>query len=470
MKRSRFWPCVLGIGFLLLVGGAFYWQVWQRETLAYHPLNPHVQHQRRVVKRGRIWGSHGEVIAESIEGLHGFRRVYLGTLSLAPITGYDSQRYGVAGLEKAYDSILMGRDYPGRSVLGILGQGLTKRGVGYDVVTTIDMSMQRSVEMLLEGRKGAVIVMEAKTGRILAAASTPGFSPNDIDAHWAVISTDGDSPLFNRAFAGFYPPGSTFKLVVLAAGLASGKVVMESSFDDPGAISIHGYTITNSDGTDKRSLSLTEALALSSNVVFVRLAQEIGSDAILDMARAFGLGQKPPLIGGSVGSGRIPTDELTAVELAQMAIGQYNVAVSPLQMTLLVQALANEGLMMRPTLVSAVHDPVSGKVWTNPPEPIRQVVKAGLARKMREALAVTVQRGTGRQAALPHVEIAGKTGSAENPQGVAHAWFVGMAPTAEPEICVTIILENAGSGGKVAAPLAREIFRVYFNGIQGAKH
>ena len=93
------------------------------------------------------------MIAESIEGLHGFRRVYLGTLSLAPITGYDSQRYGVAGLEKAYDSILMGRDYPGRSVLGILGQGLTKRGVGYDVVTTIDMSMQRSVEMLLKVAK-----------------------------------------------------------------------------------------------------------------------------------------------------------------------------------------------------------------------------------------------------------------------------------------------------------------------------
>lgn len=464
MTTAKCLRYVILIGFLALVGGAFYWQIGQRDMLATHPSNPRVLHQRRWLERGGIWDARGEVIADSVKEPHGFRRVYHGTLGLAPIVGYYSLRYGMAGIEKTFDGVLMGQKYPGTSLLGRAKHSLLRQAKGYDLITTLDLGLQRDVERILGHRKGAVVVMEAKTGRILAVASTPGFMPNDLDTHWQDISTDSNSPLYNRAFAGFYPPGSTFKLVVLAAGLARGVANLESLFDDRGVIEIEGYKIANVGGRQWGQISLIDACAISSNVVFIELGQRLGARNVLEMAAGLGIGQRPPLVADNLGSGKLPHGGISKSALAEICIGQHGLVTTPLQLAMVVQAIANDGLMMEPMLVDAVLDGTNGVRWNNAPKPMRYVITPTVARDIKAAMTAVVLRGTGRRAALAEVSVAGKTGSAENPQGPAHAWFVGMAPAVHPEICLAVIVENGGSGGEVAAPLAREIFNAYFRG------
>ncbi|NLY52175.1 MAG: hypothetical protein GX063_04615 [Firmicutes bacterium] len=453
--------------YLLLIGGALYWQVGQREVLVNHPANPYQLLERRSVRRGGIFDSSGEVIAESVQREKGFERVFHGTSGLAPTIGYFSQRYGTAGLEKTLDEFLMGRRYPGTSVIGRLRHLLSDRSSGYDVITSIDLDLQRTVEQALANRKGAAVVMEVKTGRILAIASMPGFNPEEIDSQWDKITSDPGSPLYNRALAGFYPPGSTFKIVVLAAVLAHGELDLASVFDDPGSVTIQGHQIANAGGTPWGRISLLDALVVSSNTVFTEVARKIGSDQLLQMAGSFGLGRKPPLAGENVGAGKLPSGPLSPLELAQLAIGQYGIVTTPLQMAMVVQAVANDGLMMEPLLVDAVKASGNGGKWINQPRPMGYVVSAQNARKIRQAMAEVVTRGTGRNAALSGIDVAGKTGSAENPQGRAHAWFVGMAPVDKPAICLAVIVEHGGSGGGVAAPIARRIFAAYFQGAAG---
>lgn len=468
MKRpADYLIYILITGFLVLIGGALYWQLAQREPLAAHPANPQNLYLRRSVHRGGIFDSSGEVIAESLEGSSGFQRVYRGTPGLAPTIGYSSQRYGTAGVEKSFDRILMGQQYPGGSLIGRIRSMLADRTSGYDLITTIDLPLQESVERAFAGRKGAAVVIEVKTGRILAIASLPGFIPTDKESKWSAILADTDSPLYNRALAGFYPPGSTFKLVVLAAGLASGAVDLESSFLDLGKISVEGHQIGNAGNRAWGEISLLDALVISSNVVFVEIAQEIGSDDLLQMARSFGLGQRPPLVGGDAAAGKLPVGQLSPVQLAEMAIGQYGLVTTPLQMAVVVQTIANDGLMMQPLLIDGVKASGDHRLWTNRPQLTRYVISSKVARLIREAMVESVLRGTGQQASLTTVDVAGKTGSAENPHGSAHAWFVGMAPVTEPVICLAVVVENGGSGGSVAAPLAREIFQAYFQGKLG---
>ena len=464
MNTAKYLRYAILIGFLALVGGAFYWQIGQRETLVAHPSNPHVLYQRRWLERGGILDSRGEVIADSAEGSHGFRRVYQGTPGLAPIIGYYSLRYGVAGIEKTFDGVLMGQKYPGTSLLGRAKHSLFRQAKGYDLVTTIDLRLQREIERIFGNHRGAVVVMEVRTGRILAVASTPGFLPNDIDAHWQDISTHDGSPLYNRAFAGFYPPGSTFKLVVLAAGLSRGITHLESVFDDRGMIKIEGHQIANVGERRWGQISLIDACAVSSNVVFIELGQKIGARNVLEMAAGFGIGQEPPLVADSLRAGKLPSGDISNLELAEVCIGQHGLVTTPLQLAMVVQAIANDGLMMEPMLIDAILDDINDMRWNNAPKPMRYVITPTVARDIKEAMTAVVSRGTGRRAALPEVSVAGKTGSAENPQGSAHAWFVGMAPAMYPEICLAVIVENGGSGGDVAAPLARDIFRAYFRG------
>ncbi len=453
------------LGFLLLIGGALYWQVGQREILVIHPANPQYLHQRRSIHRGGILDSRGEVIAESLQQPNGYQRVYRGTPGLAPTIGYCSQRYGVAGLEKSLDGILMGWRYPEGSVIGQIRHALSDRSWGYSVTTTIELPLQRTVERVLAGRKGAAVVMEVKTGRILALASIPGFDPNGLERNWPTIAADPDSPLFDRALSGYYPPGSTFKLVVLAAGLTAGAVNLESWFEDAGTITIEGHQISNAGARAWGRISLLDALVVSSNTVFVQVAELIGSEDLVQVASSFGLGRKPPLLGANaVAAGRLPTDKLSPLQLAQMAIGQYGLITTPMQMAMVAQTIANDGLMMQPLLVEAVQAPGNGRRWVNRPQPVAHVTSSLVARQIREGMAEAVRRGTGQKAGLSTIDVAGKTGSAENPQGLAHAWFVGMAPAAKPAICLAVIVEHGGSGGNVAAPLAREIFRAYFQG------
>ena len=468
MRRSVVLLTYLLIGgYLLLIGGALYWQVGQREVLVNHPSNPYQLLERRSVQRGGIFDSSGEVIAESVQGEKGFERVFRGTFGLAPTIGYFSQRYGTAGLEKNLDDLLMGRRYPGTSVVGRFRHLLSERTSGYDVITSLDLNLQRTVEQALGNRRGAAVVMEVKTGRILAIASVPGFNPQEIDPQWDTITGDADSPLYNRALAGFYPPGSTFKIVVLAAALANGGLDLASVFDDRGSVTIQGHQIANAGGTSWGSISLLDALVVSSNTVFIEVARRVGSEELLQMAGSFGLGRKPPLAGENVGAGKLPSGPLSPLELAQLAIGQYGIVTTPLQMAMVVQAVANDGLMMEPLLVDAVKASGNGGKWINQPRPMGYVVSAQNARKIRQAMAEVVTRGTGRNAALSGIDVAGKTGSAENPQGRAHAWFVGMAPVDKPEICLAVVVEHGGSGGGVAAPIARRIFAAYFQGAAG---
>ncbi|NLK07664.1 MAG: hypothetical protein GX316_03065, partial [Firmicutes bacterium] len=285
MKNTgKYFRYAVLIGFLVMVCSAFYWQIGQRKLLAAHPANPQVLHKRQWSPRGGIFDTYGEVIADSVRQSQGYKRCYYGPKGLASTIGYYSLRYGAAGLEKTLDRLLMGQAYPGTSVWGRIRHFLSGSNTGYNVVTTIDLKLQQDIERVFGNYLGAAVVVEVETGRILAVLSAPGFQPNDVDTNWAVIADNAQSPLYNRAFAGFYPPGSVFKLIVLAAGLSQGTFHLESVFNDPGMVKVQGQQISNLNQHAWGQISLLDACAVSSNVVFIEMGQQIGSQGILDMA------------------------------------------------------------------------------------------------------------------------------------------------------------------------------------------
>lgn len=454
--RHAVWYCVVG-GFLLLLGGAWYWQIWQGPALVTHPANPRYREERRWVWRGGIYDRRGEVIAESFREATGYRRIYRGTPGLAATVGYFHRRYGTAGLEKAWDRILMGYDYPGASLFGRLRHWWKGLQAGYDLITTLDLRLQRAVEEALSGQSGAVVVMDVRCGHILAMASMPGFDPGNLDREWESLQEAGTSPLFNRAVAGFYPPGSTFKVVVLAAALSAGIAQLTDKFTDAGRITVKGHTITNEGERAWGQISLLDALVVSSNTVFVDLAQRVGAERLLDTARRFGLGKAPEL-GIPTAGGRLPPEDMSTTALVETGIGQGRLISTPLQMALVAQAIANDGLLLQPVLVQAVRDR-KGRIVAHYSASSGGVAgEAAIIREVRRAMREVVRRGTGRQAALPQLPVAGKTGSAQNPGGRPHAWFIGMAPATRPQVCLAIVVENGGSGGAVAAPVARKVF------------
>lgn len=440
---------LLGL-FLVLVGYLSYLQVVKDPTLAANPYNRRTREMETQVRRGNIYDARGVVLAKTeFDGKQG-RRVYPLGDDAAHIIGYISDRYGRAGLESAYDPYLLGME-GSDSIRNFANKLLGKEQKGGDLTLTIDSSLQGFAEQLLGGRRGAVVLIDIQTGALRVVASAPGYDPNHLDENWPSLVQAADSPLLNRAAQGAYPPGSTFKIITAAGALAAKPGLANSTFNCQGYLMVGGYKLT--DLATHGEVDLKKALAVSCNTTFAQLGLGLGADSFYRVFKAFGMDQDPdPGIAVRPGTLAAPGD-MIQTELASSAIGQGEVLVSPLHMALAAAAIANQGVIMRPYLVDSVKDSTGEIVQSAVQRQWLTATTPAVSGIIKEGMVDAVRSGTATAAAVSGTQVAGKTGSAQNPRGQTHAWFIGFAPADQPRLAIAVVLENAGSGGSVAAPV-----------------
>ena len=443
-----------GLFAVLLAYLAFVQVIWGPQ-LAASPQNPRLALAAERIHWGRILDRRLTVLADSVgTGPLQVRRYPQGA-AFAHVLGYRSRRYGLTGIERREDLALLG--LPITDPWEVLQEAFGRTPEGNDVVLTLDAGIQQAAVRALGNVRGAVVVLDPRTGAVLALVSRPGFDPSAVDVQWAVLSRDASAPLYDRATQGQYPPGSSFKTVTLTAALGSGRVHLADPVRCPEAIDVGGALIHNFEHEQLGQISVLQAFVASCNTAFVQIGQRTGAQAVAAAARAFGLGQPVPF-DLPTSSGYVPPPrDLGARGLAQIAFGQGSLLVTPLQMALVAAAVGNGGTMMTPFLVSQIRAPDGRIRQTFTQRGSRNVMAASLAGEVAQAMVQVVQSGTGTAAQLPGVLVAGKTGTAENPHGNTHAWFIAFAPADRPVVALSVIVENGGVGGQVAAPIARQV-------------
>jgi peptidoglycan glycosyltransferase len=444
--------------FVLLAFRQFWVMVVEAPKIAERPYNP--RHALLATGRGRILATDGTVLAQ----MHGSVRDYPMGASLAQTVGYLSSRYGASGIEAAYDEALM----PAQSTGDPLAQlqqieaalrGTSAPSVGADVVTTIVPKIQAELWARLSPyARGAGVVLDPHTGAVLAMASVPSFDPNDVDAEWSSLVNDSQSPLLNRATSGLYPPGSTFKIFTVATALEDGVVTPNTHFEDPGYIRIGNFTLHDNEGEATGYQDVTTAFALSSNVDFAQITLRLGLDAFYAGLAKWGIGDSLDFQLPAERDHIPPKERILPGELAQMGFGQGALLMTPLQMALIGATIANGGNEPRPYVVRQIRRglTVAGATST---ETLASPISPETAAEVKKMMVAVVQRGTGTPAQIPGVLVAGKTGTATNPFGASDSWFVCFAPADAPRAVVAIVVENAGYGAAVAAPIARAVLQ-----------
>lgn len=435
-------------------------QLVERSELVRHPANRYTIAKENRIKRGEIFDRNRVPLAVWTE--EGIRYYSLGSAGGHPI-GYSSSKLGSSGVEAWFSSSLLGEE----GSLGIKNfwQRLAgEQETGYNIQLTIDANLQEYGYSLLGGHRGALVAIRPKTGEILALISSPGFDPNDLSRKWDDYTGNPDNILFNRAISGTYPPGSTFKLIVGAAALEIDPELLNREFDCPGYIQLEGRQLTCHKAHGR--INFMDGIAYSCNVVFVQLGLEIGESRLRKQAEAFGF-EGAVLEGVPVKKSSLGDSPLTVNGLGETAIGQGKVLATPLQMAMVTAAIANEGISAEPVLMLGRALPGEDFPSRRPHGATQtRIMSRETAEILKEAMVGTVTYGTGWQAQIAGTKVGGKTGSAENPHGQAHAWFVGFAPADSPEIAVAVILENAGSGGGRGGPIVRDLISYYLSSLQ----
>ena len=446
--------------FLLLIAYLSYLQFFKSEALANNPANRRLLTWEEKVERGGIFTSDDEILAVTQNKDNGFTRVYPKGNFAAHLVGYNSSVLGQSGLEAALAGELLGRT--GFSMINnrlklMAGQ----KGSGNNIILTIDSRYQKLAEQLLEEKRGAVVVIDSSNGELLAVSSAPGFNPNNIEQQWQHLnSEDQESPILNRALNGSYAPGSSFKVVTMAAGLRLDKKLTEKEFQCPGYIKIDGRILR--DNAIHGRIGLEEALAVSCNVTFAQLGLEVGQQNLLSTAESFGFGQSIPLVLPTKAASLFePRLDISKNALAEAAIGQGTVTASPLQMALIAAAVSNQGIIMKPYLLKRIETFSGEIIKKNIPTKWLVPLKRNEADIITNAMKQAVSGGTAVRAGVEELFVAGKTGTAQNSIGRPHSWFIGFAREGSKTIALSIIIENAGSGGDAAAAAAQEIFQLF---------
>ena len=452
-------------------------QVIRADEYRDDPKNARVLLEQYDRERGAILVG-GDPIALSRETTDQLRylRIYTQGRLYAFATGYYSHVYGRSGIERSEDSILSGNDDRlfVRRIVDLLTRESTQGGT---VKLTLNPAAQQAAFEGLAGRRGAVVALEPATGRILAMVSTPSFDPNDLASHdgekvtsaWQRYTGNDQMPLLNRAFNQTYPPGSTFKLVTAAAALSSGRHTPTSEVPGPARLDLPLTSIDLPNYFEgpctpgSQTTTITKALQRSCNTTFGALGMELGDDVLRKQAEAFGFGERweVPL---PTATSVFPSD-LNEPQTAQSAIGQFDVRSTPLQMAMVVAAIANQGVLMKPYLVEEVRAPDLDVLSRTDPEELSRAIRPQVAADLTSIMVSVVTDGTATNARIPGVDVAGKTGTAQVGEGNnPHAWFVAFAPANDPKVAVAVVLENGGSdrqievgGNLLAAPIARAL-------------
>jgi penicillin-binding protein A len=463
---------VVLVMFGLLLANVTYMMIFRQSSLAAEPHNRRVRDAEFAQDRGSILAAGKTEIATTKASKDRFKyqRTYPQDQLYAAATGYFSYDRGRTGLENSYNSQLAGTD-DALFVRRLIDMATNRSPQGASVQTTIVPEAQRAAAQGLGSQKGAVVALDPKTGAVLAMVTSPSFDPNEIASHdldqaakaYEQLAKDPTKPLSNRAAREIYPPGSTFKLVTAAAALADGKTA-DSTVKSPVLLKLPGTKtyLRNSAPCGGTEITMTQALKVSCNTAFANLGLDVGEDKLRAQAEKFGFDQRHLDDLAGVAS-KFP-DQLDDAQLALSSIGQYDVAASPLQMAMVTAAIANDGVLMDPYVVSMVQSPDLKPISTHKPQKLSDAMLPSNAKELQQMMVTVVEEGTGRNGQIPGVAVGGKTGTAQSdPTRKPFAWFTSFAPADDPTVAVAVIVEDASiprediAGGRVAAPIARDV-------------
>jgi len=476
---------VISFAFALLAAAAGYWGVVEAPGLVRSPNDAAVIAAARSVPRGLIRDRTGKVLANNETGPDGaVHRVYAGR-AISQVVGYASAIYGRAGLERAYDAELTG--LAGDPLTDAFAKFGADRYDPQDLKLSLSWDLQKAAVAALGKRRGAVVMLDPRTGEVLALASTPTYDPSAIADPATARDTfeglqdDPTQPLLPRATLGRYVPGSVFKIVTAVAGLGSGAIESDTTFKrqpaaEKNGLLVGGYRVHDGHhpSTGSKPLDLVGATEVSCNIYYALAGLETGGANLAAYARRMGFGSPLPfdlptaISQVTNGDGSQPGGFTDDVELANASYGQAETVVTPLQMALVAATVANDGDLMQPRLVTSLTGKRSGTREIGSTSMGRVISVAG-ARAIKEAMVQAVEGPLGRQfttgAKVKGVTTAGKSGTAElGGTGEPHSWFIGFAPAEAPTIAIAVLVEQAGRGAEVAAPIAGDLMTRFLKG------
>lgn len=464
--------------FALLLGALTYIQFFESKTLMANQWNSRQLYDSYGSQRGSIVVG-GTEIAASVPSNDGYayQRVYSQPQMYAGLTGYFSSIYGATGLESTMNDELSGTaDKQFYDRIAQMFSGNSARGATVEL--TIDPVLQQKAWDLLDGRKGAIVALNPKTGEVLAMASSPSYDPNLLSSHdnasvlenYSILNKNADGPLYNRAIAGnTYSPGSTFKIIDAVAALESGKYNADSVIDNPQNLPLPNTNVSlpnyvNGQCSTRTEATIEWALAQSCNTPFAQIAMNLGRDKIAQTAQNFGYGSDLSIPLGVARS--VFPENMSDDQLALASIGQYDVKTTPLQVAMMSAAIANDGRQMKPNLVKSVKSHNLSSLYEFSAEQLRISTRPEIAAQVKDWMVNDVDNGIASRAAVNGVKVAGKTGTAEiGDTGSNNAWFTGFAPADDPKIAVAVVYEDvdAVTGASLTSPAGKALFEAVLN-------
>lgn len=448
---------------LLFMGLALYlvyFQLFKSNEIAKNENNRRLWINEDSIDRGDIYDRNDNLLAYDEENSDGTKtRIYNYGAVSSTVTGYNSKTYGKTGLEKTFNKWLLNLHDENLSQFRKM---IVNNDKGNDLHLTLNQNIQNLTYNYMSQYTGAAVVMNPKTGEILAMVSLPTFNPNTVDADWENLTANNNGPLVNRASAGLYRPGSTFKIITTNALLDS---KIDQNYNDTGSEVIQNFEITNFDGQVFGELDLRRAFMYSVNTYFASKTNDMGKETMMNMTDKY-MFNKPYDFDLEKYDSVIPYKELSQADLAMTGFGYGKTQVTPLHMAMVTSTIANGGVMMKPRLVSTITDKDDNVVYENKKEILSKVTSMTDANTIRDLMVDVVNEGTARGAYIDGIQVAGKTGTTDKANGFIDAWFVGFAPAYDPKIAVAIVVENsADTGGVTVAPIAGNLIRDIFNQV-----
>lgn len=470
---------LMTFGLLALLLNVGYTQIFNADSLRLRQDNTRLLLEEYGRQRGTILAGN-QTIARSVEttGALAFERRYSQGEIFAPATGFYSLVYGATGIERLYSAILSGTD--DRLAIDRLQQLLAgKQQRGGVVQLTIDPELQKAAYSALAGRTGAAVVIDPKTGEILALVSSPSYDPNELSKNnpdsirtaYEKYLADTQKPMDNRPLTLSLPPGSTFKLIVAAAALESGKFTEESVLPAPASLKLplsnsRMHNWQNGPCTPSGKITLRQALAVSCNTTFAWLGMQLGADALREQAEKFGFNSSISIPMNSSTS-VFPTN-IDGAQTALSSIGQFDVRATALQMAMVVSSIANDGNLMQPYLVKSVLTSDLVEIERTNPSSRNLAISATTAKLLKSMMKTVVNAGTAYTVRIPGIEVGAKTGTADSgTTKSAHAWMVANATKGNRTLSIAVVVENGGgsaevSGNRIAGPIVAKIIKQAF--------
>lgn len=452
--------------FLALMAYIVYFNIVKAKTIVNSPYNERQNAFADRIVRGSITDRNGNVLAETEVAEDGTEiRTYPYGPAFAHVVGYSSETAGKSGLESVENFELLTSN--AFFVQKITNSFKGEKNIGDTVVTTLDADLQQASYDALGSNKGAVIVMEADTGKILAMVSSPTYDPNTVDVDWGYLNTeDNGSPLLNRVTQGAYAPGSTFKIVTTLEFMREDKNYGEYGYECSGEITEDGTTIHCFDSTVHGWEDLRSSFANSCNASFANIGLSLDKSSYRKTAEDLLFNKALPTVLEYSKSSFAVTEKTDSAEIMMTAMGQGKTLVSPYHMALITQAIANGGTLMEPYLVDKVTNYTGSEIRKNVPKSYKRLMTSAEASQLKEYMEAVVQEGTGSLLNGDSYTVAGKTGTAEYSMTdgeKTHSWFVGFTNVDNPELVISVIIEGYdGNDGAKAVPIAKQILDSYY--------